>query len=630
MFIFDFEVFKYDWLVVIKQIDTGEFFIFHNDYVGVQNFIIQHQGELFIGFNNKHYDNHILKAVLAECSPQEIKSVNDYIIADGGNGWEHPLLKGFQFCTTDWVGDENSFPVKTPVKFYSCDLKDDMQDGISLKAIEAHLGMDIEESEVDFNIDRPLTPDELDQTIFYCKYDVNATQELYEIRQDYLRVKQTLGAMRDIKPEVSLGFTNAKLVAKYLLATRIDRNDGRELEYPTTLDLSVIPKEILDFFETIKDTSIPDEILFKNKLEIEIGGCPCVYAWGGVHGSYEKYSAQSTDEIIIQNRDVSSLYPSLMIIYKFISRNCPSVDVFKETYTKRLEAKHGGDKRTAQALKLPLNVTSGATESQYNDLYDPKQARNMRIAGQLFLTELVMKLINKCKTFKLINFNTDGLMYEVNRNELALVDEICSAWEKSTAFELETDNLKKVWIKDVNNLLFVDDKDHIKTVGGYLNYGTSEKGAWSINNNYVIVKKAIIDYFTKDKPLEDTINECTNLIEFQLIAKSGSKFKNPYQLVNGEQVPTQRVNRVYASPNKNFGTLYKEHGLTGNSYKISELPAHCIIDNKNELTISDIDKKWYVKLAQKKVNDYLGIVAPKVNKRKVTSLMKQINKILEV
>lgn len=612
MIIFDFEVFKYDWIVVFKDIETDEFFIFHNDYVGIQNFMELHKDNLFIGFNNKHYDNHILKAVLAECSPQEVKSVNDYIIVENGNGWDHPLLKGVQLF------------------FNSCDLKDDMQDGISLKAIEAHLGMDIEESEVDFNIDRPLTDEELTQTIFYCKYDVNATQKLYEIRQDYLRAKQTLGAMRNIKPEVALGYTNAKLVAKYLLATRVERNDGRELEYPQTLDLNVIPKEILDFFESITNLDIPDDELFKRKLEIEIGGCPCVYAWGGVHGSYEKYYAKTTDTIIVQNRDVASLYPSLMIIYNFISRNCQSADVFKETYHQRLEAKHSGDKRTAQALKLPLNVTSGATENQYNDLYDPKQARNMRIAGQLFLTELVMKLIAECKTFKLINFNTDGLMYEVDRSELPLVDEICSAWEKSTQFELETDNLKEVWIKDVNNLLYVDDKDHIKTVGGYLNYGTSEKGAWSINNNYVIVKKAIIAYFTQGKPIEETINECENLIEFQLIAKSGSKFKNPYQLINGEKVPTQRVNRVYACPDKSYGTLYKEHGLTGNSYKISELPTHCIIDNKNKLTISDIDKKWYIKLAQKKINDYLGVVAPKVNKRKVTSLIKQINKLLEV
>lgn len=610
MYLFDFEVVAYDWLVVFKLLGTDEFTIFHNDNVSVREFMELHKDDLFVGFNCKHYDNHILKAVLMDCTPQEIKSVNDFIIS-GNNGWEHPLLQGVQ------------------IYFNSCDLKDDMQDGISLKSIEAHLGMDIEESEVDFNIDRPLTEDELKQTIFYCKYDVKATEKLFEIRHDYLSAKQTLGAMRNIRPEVALGYTNAKLVAKYLLATRVERTDGRELEYPKTLDLSVIPKEIKDFFEQIRDLSIPDEILFKRKLEIDIGGCPCVYAWGGVHGSMEQYYAESTDDVVIQNRDVSSLYPSLMIKYKFLSRNCQSTNVFEETYTKRLEAKHRGDKRTANAFKLPLNVTSGATENQYNDLYDPKQARNMRIAGQLFLTELVVKLINACKTFKLINFNTDGLMYEIHKSEIPIVDEVCKAWEERIDFELETDNIKKVWIKDVNNLLFIDDKDHIKTVGGYLNFGTSEKGAWSINNNYVIVKKAIINYFVKGKPLEETINECENLIEFQLVAKSGSKFRNPYQLIAGEKVPTQKVNRVYATANKEYGTLYKEHSQTGNPFKISELPEHCIIDNNNTLTIADIDKKWYVKLARKKVNDFLGIATPKVNKRKITTLTKQINKILE-
>ena len=118
----------------------------------------------------------------------------------------------------------------------------------------------------------------------------------------------------------------------------------------------------------------------------------------------------------------------------------------------------------------------------------------MRISGQLFLTELVQELLNECSTLKLLNFNTDGLMYSVDKVELPKVDAICAAWEKRTRFELETDHIQKVYIKDVNNLLFVSTDGEVKTVGGYLNYGISEKGAWKISNDFIIVKKA--DKFT--------------------------------------------------------------------------------------------------------------------------------------
>jgi hypothetical protein len=43
------------------------------------------------------------------------------------------------------------------------------------------------------------------------------------------------------------------------------------------------------------------------------------------------------------------------------------------------------------------------------------------------------------------------------------------------------------------------------------------------------------------------------------------------------------------------------------SQKIESLPEHCIIDNDNHLTIAEVDKDFYITVAQKRVNDFLGI-----------------------
>lgn len=40
--------------------------------------------------------------------------------------------------------------------------------------------------EFDFNIDRPLTESERRRTEYYCRYDVDATEILWKLRQGYL------------------------------------------------------------------------------------------------------------------------------------------------------------------------------------------------------------------------------------------------------------------------------------------------------------------------------------------------------------------------------------------------------------------------------------------------------------
>ena len=593
--VYDCEVFKFDWLVVFNDHESGQYTVIHNDNEALKACISEDC--IYVGFNSKHYDQFIIKAIWLGCNPQEIKELNDFIIG-GGQGWEYPLMR------------ENY------LAFNNVDMMDDVQRGLSLKAIEGHLNMNIQETEVSFDLDRPLTEDELSLTTHYCMHDVDATEELMIIRRDYLKTKLNLGKRAGIGEVKSLSSTNAKLTAMMLRAKRREWNDGRDYVYPKNLDISVIPQPILDFFETIHDMSIPDETLFKTSFEITIGGMPCKYAWGGVHGSLTGYFEEATETRVIQNRDVSSLYPSLIEIYGYLSRNVPDPEIFYAIKRDRINAKHTGDKQTATDLKLPLNTVSGAQENKYNDLYDPLPTRSLRISGQLFLTVLAMKLLNACRTIKLLNFNTDGLMYSIDKEELDIVDRIASEWEQETKFELETDDIQKVWIKDVNNLLMIKTNGRVKTVGGYLNYGISVKGAWAINNNMVIVKKALVEFFVNGTPVEETIGNSTDIFDFQLIAKAGTKYREAYHLVNGEKVPVQRVNRVYATADQRYGKLFKVKAENDTTAKIEMLPEHCIIDNDNQLSIESVDKTFYIEMAKKRINDFLGIKPEKKTRRK--------------
>lgn len=275
--VFDCEVFRYDWLFVFKSHDpedTERYHIYHNDAEGVKEFIKERP--LLCGFNAKNYDSHILRAVCADWTNQEIKALNDWIIG-GKNGWEYPGIR------------------EAKVYFDYFDLRDDMQMGLSLKAIEGHLGMDIRESTVSFDLDRPLTQEELAETIYYCKHDVDATERLLEERKTYLKNKIMIGQLCGLPPEKSLYMTNAKLTAAYLQAQKPakPRTDERNYKYPDNLRWEFIPKEAKEFFDQLHDDSIPDEELWTKKLDITIGGCPCVLGFGGIHGAMPYYQEET-------------------------------------------------------------------------------------------------------------------------------------------------------------------------------------------------------------------------------------------------------------------------------------------------------------------------------------------------
>ena len=323
-------------------------------------------------------------------------------------------------------------------------------------------------------------------------------------------------------------------------------------------------------------------------------------------------------------------YPHLMTLMGYTSRNIPSPEVYAATIERRVKAKRSGDKATANALKLVLNTTYGAMLNRYNPLYDPLMGRSVCISGQLFLLELANHLVTDCKTLKVIQLNTDGIMVSFDEDEYQKVLEITGEWQERTGFELEEDTVKSICQKDVNNYVEVPFEGDPKIKGGVLVRGIAPAGAFNINNNACVVAKAVKDYLAYGVPVEDTIMNCDRLLDFQLVAKAGSKYGDALHEVDGQMEVVQRVNRVYATEDHRYGTLYKIHLGTGNPVKIAGLPAKCVVDNDNHLTIDVVDRDWYIRQAKKYVRDFLGEKPPKRNTRKVNSIKKKLLEMLEV
>lgn len=597
---YDCEVFYKNWLVTFKDKETGQFTCIWDDNEALKACLDDEV--IYIGFNSKHYDQYIIKAIAAGFTPEEVKKVNDYIIA-GGQGWQCPMLDGIFF------------------KFNNVDIRDDTQKGLSLKAIEGHLGMSVKESSVPFDLQRPLTPEEKAETEFYCKHDVDTTEKLIDIRKDYLKNKINLGNLAGLDTIKAMGMTNAKLTAAMLKATAQPHDDERKYVYPDNLRREFIPPEVFQFFDRMYDPAIPDSELFKGKFELSIGECPVTLGYGGIHGAILNFFWEESEERGIWNEDVGSYYPHLCTINGYTSRNIPSPKIYEDVLDRRMKAKAAGDKHTANALKLVCNTTYGCLLNRYNPLYDPLMGRSVCISGQLYLLELAEHCYQEIEGLRIVQLNTDGIMVECAKKDYPKLTEICAEWQKRTGFDLEEDTVVKIAQKDVNNYVEVQPGGKAKAKGGYLVKGIAPAGAFNINNSCVIVATALKEYFVNGVPVEDTINGCSDISQFQIIAKAGAKYKEAYHIVDGEKQPVQKVNRVYATADERYGKIYKVKAEDDSEAKIDSLPEHCIIDNDNQLSIEDVNKSFYIAMAKKRVDDFKGIKPEKTKKPRRTKKM---------
>ncbi|MEG0328785.1 MAG: ERF family protein, partial [Erysipelothrix sp.] len=589
IYIYDFEVFKKDWIVVFKSIDGKESEVFHNDNTGVKKFV---KNKCLCGFNSKWYDDWILLSIINGASNEVVKKHNDHIIS-GQSGWTFGFI---------------NYKKKS---FDSMDLRDDLPQDLSLKEIEGNMCLPIVESSVPFDIDRELNQAELEEVIEYCIHDVEATRQLFIKRKDYINSKKIVAEIKGMSIVEALKLTNAKLSARYLEATKTERNDVRTYRIPSNIKLERIPQELIVYFAQLNNASIPLDKFYESNLTIKIAGCKCVYGFGGVHGANGKTDINNDNQMIL-NYDVASLYPNCMINYDYVSRNVHSKKLYADVVEKRLDAKHSGDKKTADALKLIINTTYGSMLQKFNDLYDELMGRSVCITNQLAMTDLAVGLSEVCPSMKMHNFNTDGIMFTIQKNEYDTAQKIIKEWEERTKFKLEEDNIKRYCGKDVNNYFveFIDGT--FKAKGGWI--GRFDGGD-IIKNSMIIVQKAIVNNLKDNIPVEVTINECQNIFDFQIITKTGRSYKTCFHEVNGELIEVQRVNRVYATSIQKYGKIFKHklttkkgvEGLTDRYDTIADTPNHCIIDNDNQLTINDIDKQFYIDLANKRLSNFINM-----------------------
>lgn len=246
-------------------------------------------------------------------------------------------------------------------------------------------------------------------------------------------------------------------------------------------------------------------------------------------------------------------------------------------------------------------ITKSNLQNEHNFCYSPETVLKIRINGQLFLLMLIERLINVGA--KIVQSNTDGVFYIIDKKKLNEVDRVCKEWEKITKLKLEADYFEAMYQFAINDYVAVKkgysqskDLKLIKKKGLFIDEVKLGKGMQAI-----IIPEAINKCLVDNIPVADTIYACKDINKFITYQKVSKDYSVEY---DGKLI--QRINRYYISTDGPW--LYKcKIDDQGRRYKYIKLLTDSgvtiinTIKNKEDIP-SNINYSFYIASAQKIVN----------------------------
>lgn len=559
-----------------------------------------------VGFNNLHFDWPVTNFIynLLQPTAEKIYSYAQSIIAQEKNEYSKVWIK--------------------QLDLYLLNHYDNKARRTSLKALEVSCGWD---NVMDMPLSHTTQIDEhlLQQVLEYNLNDVLFTAKFYEMCADKIKLR------KEIKKKYKLEVLNKSDVVigesiflkylsdamdtpiKELKQIRGKRSDvpikniifpyvsfkSKELNGVLRLmsETQSSSSYLSNFIESIDTKQSTNELYDKfkeNNIDVKktaqqkksfsfttyYGGVRLDYGVGGIHGCVTPGVYCSTDEYDILDIDVKSYYPNLFIQNRLHPRQMDQdtfVQVYSDIFEQRVQAQKEGDKLTSDALKLSLNGLFGKTGSDVSCFYDPTVFYAVTVNGQLLISMLLESLyLNGCT---IIQVNTDGVTVKHHKNKKEEIMGICKEWEEKTKLTLEYANYSKMIIRDVNNYIAVSDK--VKEKGCF-----ETKKDWHKDNSFMVVPLAVRNYFVDGTPIEQTLKEHENILDFCGRYKASKGWHAEYVYLDGNQERREDYGKIYRFIPVNRGGTSLKINLDGR--------VHNLLDGYQTIPynkITPIDKK---------------------------------------
>jgi len=541
-------------------------------------------GSYYISFNGNAFDNHITDYIHR----------NHWKI-DRGEDFARDIYKYAQALIKDSDADIN-IPSKSFVKsidLFKLNHWDNAAKRSSLKWIQYSMDWyNIQEMPIHHTTEIN-TIDKLDEVIQYCINDVKATSKIYELSKNAIALRKHLS-----KKYNKFLFSNsepsiAKTIFLQILSSKVqtDPYTYKELmlaarKSKTFINVSsiILPiiefklpefKLVLDQFKTLCINTGSTKGGFKHSMIHK--DVKTDFGLGGVHGAAEPGIYTADNDMIIMSSDVASFYPNLAITNNWSPDHIPH-DIFCQEYKELYEQRKKIPKEdpTNYVYKIILNSTYGLSNDRNSFLYDPEFTMKITINGQLTLMMLYEMLSMGIPESKPLMQNTDGIEMLIPAKYKDKYLEICKEWEKITMLSLEHTEYKKLILADVNNYIAVYNKnvkctpeELIKVKQKNPEYicvnddndcyytPTKCKGRFEFSNlalhknkSFLIIPKAVYNYFVLDILPEHTVRDNKNIFDYC----AGIKAKGEWKFVetcafngNVEQNDLQKIVRYYIS-----------------------------------------------------------------------------------
>lgn len=551
-YVYDIEVFKNVFHCTVLNSETEELYKFEcsirtNQMQEMCEFF-SNNDVYFVGYNNIHYDNPIVNYCIDYFSNsnytydkicQSIFNLSNIITSekDDIEKWKK------------WKYAKNFLTLDLLTMLYSQALR------VSLKEMQVTM---MYKNVQEFNADwqAPLSQFEIDDMIAYNINDVMSTYELLkQCKEDIaIRVDIENNYGIDCLSKDGVGTGVELLKYEYLKETGMKWWDLKDLRSPMEMvSLKDVILPLIDFKHPVLKNLLTEmktltvspgrkgwnkQFLLDN-LVVSVGV-------GGIHSINTPECIIPNEDELLLDSDVTSMYPSFIIKYKFVPPHLNKdvfVKIYEDKYNQRIAAKRAGRMLESETKKLLLNSVTGNYQNEFSWLYSPFAVMQIRMNGQLILLMLCERLMKLGAT--IIQINTDGILYRIKKAKYEELQSVIKDFEQLTQLGFETDAFDKFYQLAVNDYFGLQSNGKIKEKGSFHTNIIRGKGLTP-----KIIPKAVIKYFLEGVKPEEYIKSCTDIKDFLMSEKTGKQWTVEYN-----NVKQQRTNRFYASTDGYF--LYK-------------------------------------------------------------------------
>jgi hypothetical protein len=472
-----------------------------------------------ITFNGDHYDIPMLALALTGADNERLKAASDAIIMQNLQPWEFydhwGLAKPVWIDTIDLI---NIAPGQYSLKMYGGKMHSKkLQD------------LPIEPSAT-------ITDEQVPILRAYCANDLAITWDLYRTFPTQIDLRRHMSAEYGIDLRSKSDAQMSEAIMKSLTGVKRSQpvDPGTRFYYQPPPWMKFQNLQLLELI-----ARSPFVVNYKGGIEmtaelekyhIIVGRTKYHMGIGGLHSTEKGVVHLADDQYSLQDVDVASYYPSLILKTGIIP---PALGhqfqpIYGGWFDTRIAAKRAGEKKKADSLKTLLNGTFGKLGSMWSIYYTPLGFIQVVIGGQLSLLMLI-EMLELCG-IRVVSGNTDGIVIKCPRALEAMRDQIVKWWEQTTGFETEAVNYRAICMRDVNNYIALplDESKPPKLKGCYAR-PVPVATSWPNPTGEVCID-ALADYLAYGVTMESTIRGCTDFRKFVHVrnVKGGGVWNNYY------------------------------------------------------------------------------------------------------